>query len=98
MVATNKASYLILCICIELTDEILDQYIIEELFPFWEKLGKALKIPNRFLEDLPADPADRLKAILSKWQTTEDHPLVSTLNKKLKQLGLNDFIPQLTRV
>ena len=80
---------------IELTDEILDQYITEELFPFWEKLGKALKVQNRFLEeDLPADPAERLKTILREWRTTGDHPSVSTLNKKLEQLGLKDFIPE----
>ena len=63
-----------------------------ELFPFWEKLGKALTIPNDFFEDLPEDPAERLRAILFKWQAT-NHSTVSRLNKKLKQLGLDNFIP-----
>ena len=73
----------------------LDQYIVPELLPFWEKLGKALNVPNDFLKgDLPADPAEQLKVVLREWQTTDDHPSVYTLNKKLKQLGLKDFIPQ----
>ena len=79
---------------VEITDETLEKYIVQELFPFWEKLGKALNIPNDFLEDLPKDPAERLKGILSEWRGTGVYPSVSTLNKKLKQLGLENFIPQ----
>ena len=36
----------------EITDKELEQYIIEELFPLWEKLGKALKLPGEFLKTL----------------------------------------------
>ena len=82
-------------VCIELTYEILDRYIIKELFPFWEKLGKALKLPNQFLEEgLPADSAERLRAVLREWRAMEDHPSVSILNKRLEQLGLKNFIPR----
>ena len=35
----------------EITDEMLDQYILPELLPFWEKLGKTFNVPNEFLED-----------------------------------------------
>ena len=86
---------MIYILSLEITDEMLDNYIVPELLPFWEKLGKALNVPNDFLKgDLPADPAEQLKAVLREWRATDDHPLVYTLNKKLKQLGLKDFIPQ----
>ena len=75
-----------------ITDEVLEKYIVRELFLFWEKLGKALSISNDFFEDLPEDPAERLRAILREWQAT-GHAPVSTLNKKLKQLGFENFIP-----
>ena len=76
----------------ELTDEILDKYVIQDLFPFWKKLGKALNIQNE--EDLPQDPAERLRTVLRKWKANGDHPSVSTLNTMLRQLGLQNFIPQ----
>ena len=83
---------------VEITDEMLDSYIIEELLPFWEKLGKALKLPGCFLEDtyndLPEDPAERLKVILREWRATSDHPSVYVLNKKLEQIGFKNLIPQ----
>ena len=85
---------LIIYVYIELTDEILDKYVVQELFPFSEKLGKALNVPNDFLEDLPEDPAEQLRAVLSEWQSTGVYPSASTLNTKLKQLGLEKFIPQ----
>ena len=69
-------------------------YIVQELFPFWEKLGKALNIQNDFLEDLPEDPAERLRAVLWEWNANGDHPSVLALNKKLRQLGLQNLIPQ----
>ena len=72
----------------------LDKYIVPELLPFREKLGKALNVPNDFLkDDLPADPSEQLKAVLREWRATEDHPSVYKLNKKLEQLGLKDLIP-----
>ena len=75
----------------EITDEELDQYIIEELFPFWEKLGKALKLPGCFLDDTyndyPADPAERLRVILREWRAKADHPSLIMLDKRLEQLG-----------
>ena len=65
------------------------------MFPSWEKLGKALGVPNHFLEEgLPTDPSERFKAILNQWKATEIHPSVHTLNKRLEQLGLKHFIPQ----
>ena len=61
---------------IEITDEELDQCITEELFPLWEKLGKALKLPGDFLEDIyykfPEDPAERLRGILREWRAKAD--------------------------
>ena len=75
----------------EITDEELDQYVIQDLFPFWEKLGKALKLPGSFLEDtyykFPEDQAERLRIILREWKAKADHPSVNMLNKRLEQLG-----------
>ena len=83
---------------VEITDEILDKYIMEELFPFWEQFGKALKLPGCFLEDtynsFPEDPAERLKVILREWRATSDHPSVYVLNKKLEQIGFKNLFPQ----
>ena len=80
-----------------ITDEELDQYIIEELFPLWEKLGKALKLPGCFLEDtyndFPTDPAERLRVILRKWKATAEHPSIDVLEKKLKQIGYEKLDP-----
>ena len=85
-------------IAIELTDEILDQYVIEELFPLWEKLGKALRLPGCFLEDtyndFLADPAERLRAILREWRAKANHPSKIILDKRLEQLGFTNLIPQ----
>ena len=76
----------------EITDEELDQYITEEMFPLWEKLGKALKLPGCFLEDtynnFPEDPAERLRIILREWRGKADHPSLTTLDKKLDQCGI----------
>ena len=75
----------------EITDEELDQYVMEELFPLWEKLGKALKLPGCFLDDTyndyPADPAERLRVILREWRAKADHPSLIMLDKRLEQLG-----------
>ena len=80
------------------TDEILDQYIVDELFPLWEKLGKALRLPGSFLEDtyydFPTNSAERLRAIFREWKTTAEHPTVVILDKRLEQVGYNDLIPQ----
>ena len=83
---------------IEINDETLDRYVMEELFPFWEKFGKALELPSSFLEKtysaFPADPAERLRVILREWRAATVHPSVSTLNQTLEQLGLVNSIPQ----
>ena len=83
---------------IEITDEVLDRYVMEELFPFWEKFGKALQLPSHFLEnaysDFPSDPAERLRVILREWRATTNHPSVSTLDRTLEQLGLVNLMPQ----
>ena len=75
----------------KVTDEILDNYIVDELFPLWEKLGKALKLPGSFMEDTysdyPTDSAERLRAILKEWKTTAEHPTVVILEKRLEQIG-----------
>ena len=80
------------------TDEILDQYIVDELFPLWEKLGKALRLPGSFLEDtysdFPTDSAARLRAIFREWKTTAEHPTVVNLDKRLEQIGYQNLIPQ----
>jgi len=57
------------------------------------KVGETLNVPNDFFKDLPEDPAERLRAILTKWKGTGVYPSVSTLNKKL-QLGFENLIPQ----
>ena len=71
---------------------------MEKLFPLWEKFGKALNLSSSFLENtysnFPADPAERLRAILREWRDTTDHPSLSTLDKTLEQLGLVNSIPQ----
>ena len=81
----------------EITDEELDQYVIEELFPFWEKLGKALKLPGCFLDDTyydyPADPAARLRVILREWRAKADHPSLIMLDKRLEQFGIKKLDP-----
>ena len=85
-------------IAIEITDEELDQYVIEELFPLWEKLGKALRLPGCFLEDtyndFPTDPAECLRAILREWREKANHPSRTILDKRLEQLGFTNLIPQ----
>ena len=75
----------------------LDQYIKEELFIYWEKLGKALHLEDQFLEDIfdrfPEDPAERLRVILTEWRDTTEHPSLDTLDGILKKLGLQPLIP-----
>ena len=86
----------------EITDEELEQYIIEELFPLWEKLGKALKLPGEFLEDtyndFPAEPAERLRIILREWRAKADHPSLTTLDKRLEQFNIEKLDPTINQV
>ena len=83
---------------VEITDEELDQYITEELFPLWEKLGKALQLPGSFLEntyyDFPTDPAERLRVILREWRAKAEYPSIVVLENRLKQIGYKNLIPQ----
>ena len=83
---------------VEVTDETLDKYIVDELFPLWEKLGKALQLPGSFLEDtynnFPTDQAERLRVILREWRTTTEHPSVVSLEKRLEQIGYKNMGPQ----
>ena len=83
---------------VEITDETLDEYILEELFPLWEKLGKALQLPGSFLEDtyndIPTDLAERLRIILKEWKATAEHPTVVTLDKRLEQIGYKKLTPE----
>ena len=76
-----------------MTDETLDKYILVELFPLWEKLGKALQLPGCFLDDtynnFPTDPAEWLRAVLREWRATAEHPSVVVLDKRLEQIGYN---------
>ena len=76
---------------VEVTDKILDKYIVDELFPLWEKLGKALRLPGSFLDDtyndFPTNSAERLRAIFREWKTTAEHPTVVILDKRLEQIG-----------
>jgi len=69
---------------------------VEELYPYWEKLGKALNLEEEFLHDIydqfPMDPAKRLRIILRKWRDTTEHPSLTTLNDILKHFGLRDVI------
>ena len=76
------------------TDEILDQYIVDELFPLWEKLGKALQLPGSFLEDTYSDfttDSERLRATLREWKTTAEHPKIAILDKRLEQIGYKNL-------
>ena len=79
----------------------LDQYIKEELFIYWEKLGKALHLEEQFLQDIfdrfPEDPAERLRVILMQWRDTTEHPSLDTLDGILKKLGLQSLIPDRSR-
>ena len=83
---------------VEVTDEILDEYIVDDLLPLWEKLGKALQLPGSFLEDTYNDfstnPAERLRVILREWKNKAEHPSVVTLDKRLEQIGYKKIIPQ----
>ena len=87
-----------LIVYVEITDEILDEYIVDDLFPLWEKLGKALQLPGSFVEDtyndFLTDPAERLRVVLREWRTKAEHPSVGTLDKRLKQIGYKKLIPQ----
>lgn len=75
----------------------LDLYIVEELYPYWEKLGKALRLEEDFLQEsfdnFQMDPAERLKIILRKWRDTTDNPSLDTLHRILENLGLKHLIP-----
>ena len=89
---------LILCInYVEITDETLEEYIVDELFPLWEKLGKALRLPGCFLEDTYNDfltnPAERLRVILREWRAKTERPSVFDLEKKLEQIGYKKIDP-----
>ena len=72
--------------------------MVDELFPLWEKLGKALRLPGSFLEDtyndFPTDSAERLRAIFREWRTTAERPSVAILEKKLEQISYKNLIPQ----
>ena len=76
----------------------LDQYVMEELFIYWEKLGKTLHLEEQFLQGtfdtFPMDPAERLRVILTKWRDTTEHPSLDTLDRILKRLGLQSSIPE----
>ena len=83
---------------VEITDETLDQYIVDDLFPLWEKLGKALHLPGCFLEDtyndFPTDPAERLRVVLREWRVKTERPSVVVLEKTFEQIGYKKLIPQ----
>ena len=70
---------------------------MDELFPYWEKLGKALYVEEDFLQEIfdrfPDNPADRLRIILRKWRDTTVNPSLSTLDEILKHFGLKSSIP-----
>ena len=76
----------------------LDQYVMEELFIYWEKVGKALHLKEQFLQDIfdmfPMDPAERLRVILTKWRDTTEHPSLDTLDEIFKKFGLQSLIPE----
>ena len=76
----------------------LDRYVVEELYQYWEKIGKGLHLEEDFsqesFDNSQMDPAERLKVALRKWRDTTDHPSLATLNGVLKNLGLKDFIPR----
>ena len=76
----------------------LDRYVVEELYQYWEKIGKGLHLEEDFsqesFDDSQIGHAERLRVILRKWQDTTDHPSLATLNSVLEKLGLKDFIPR----
>ena len=70
--------------------------MIRELYGHWKKLGRALELSTRYLEDdIPEelDPAERFRTVLQRWNTTADDASVAILNNKLEELGLEEFIP-----
>ena len=85
--------YLILYVGV--TDEVLNQYINEEVGNFWMHLGKALNLSGQFLDyTLPRDQdsAERLRMILREWRDTASNPSVSRLNEVYNELGLAQYI------
>lgn len=77
----------------------LDRYVVEELYPYWEKIGKGLHLEEDFsqesFDNSQMNPAKRLKVVLRKWRDTTPNPSLTTLNSVLKKLGLKDFIPNI---
>ena len=80
----------------EITNEILDGYIVEELFSYWEKLGKALHLEETYLQEIydeyPMNPAMRLRMILRKWRDTTERPSLASLDRILGQLGVGNSV------
>jgi len=79
-------------------DDVLDLYVVEDLYPYWQKLGRKFKLSQSFLDDtferFPANPAEQLRAVLHEWQARTPHATVAVLNRSLEELDLQDFIPR----
>ena len=75
----------------------LDHYIVEDLYPYWEKIGKGLHLEEDFSQESydssQINPAERLKFVLRKWRDTADNPSLATLDSVIKKLGMKSSIP-----
>jgi len=78
-------------------DEVLEQYIVEDLCPYWKKLGHKFKLSQSFLdetyEQFPANPTEQLRAVFYEWRARTTHPTTAMLNRSFEELGLQNFIP-----
>jgi len=78
-------------------EEGLEQYIVEDLCPYWQKLGRKLELSQSFLDEIyeqfPANPTKRLRAVLNEWQARTTHPTAAILDRSLEELDLQNFIP-----
>ena len=78
-------------------DEVLEQYIVEDLCPYWHNLGRKLKLPQSFLdntfEQYPSNPTEQLRAVLHEWRARTTHPTAAMLDRSLEELGVQNFIP-----
>ena len=78
-------------------DEVLEQYIVEDLSPYWKELGRKLKLSQSFLdntcEQYPSNPTEQLRAVLHEWRDRTTCPTVAKLDRLFEEFGLQNFIP-----
>ena len=66
----------------------LDLYVTKELFKYWHKLGKALRLEDDLFQEIyeesREDSAERLRIILRTWRDTADNPSLDFLDEILE--------------